>query len=118
MCYCWPILVSWLADHIEHTNIVGIKYNACLKYQPLKHKLGSLTLWPDLQLHLWKSVVFQQKIWEFRNTNSDSNHQAIELANDWFESVIKRPVLSIIWDLPYVKPYDLHRPGSLDNIYI
>jgi len=25
MCRCWPILMSWLADHMEHANLMGVK---------------------------------------------------------------------------------------------
>ena len=33
MCRCWPILASWLADPMEHANLMVDKYNACPKCQ-------------------------------------------------------------------------------------
>jgi len=58
---CWPILASWLVDHMEHANLMGVKYNAGPKCQTPKDKLGSLILPPDLESHQRKSAVFQQK---------------------------------------------------------
>ena len=31
MRYSWPILASWLADLMEHANLMGIKYNSCTR---------------------------------------------------------------------------------------
>jgi hypothetical protein len=44
---CWPILVSWLADYMEHANLMAVKYNACPKCQTAKDELRSLILPPD-----------------------------------------------------------------------
>jgi hypothetical protein len=51
MSRCWPIVVSWLADHMEHANLMRIKYNTCPKCQTPKDKLGSLILPLDLESH-------------------------------------------------------------------
>jgi hypothetical protein len=115
---CWPILASWLADHMEHANLIGVKYNACHKCQTPKDKLGSHILPPDLESHWRKSAVFQQKYQEYKNAKTASYHQAIKITKDWFESVSVRPVQCIFWDLRHVKAYDLHRPDILHNIYI
>jgi len=40
----WPILVSWLADHMGRANLMGVKYNACSKCRTPKNELGSLIL--------------------------------------------------------------------------
>jgi len=47
----WPILASWLADHMEHANLMDVKYNGCPKCQTPKDELGSLILPPDLESH-------------------------------------------------------------------
>jgi hypothetical protein len=44
---CLPILLSRLADYMEHANLMGIEYNACPMYQTPKDELGSLILPPD-----------------------------------------------------------------------
>jgi len=72
MCRCWPILMSWLADHMEHANLMGMKYNACPKCQTPKDELGSLILPPDLESHWQNSAVFQQKYREYQNGKTAS----------------------------------------------
>ena len=115
---CWPIFASWLADHIEHANLMGVKDNAGPKCQTPKDKLGSRILPPDLESHRRKSAVFQQKYREYQNAKTASHHQAIKITEDWFESMGARPVPCIFWDLPYVEAYDHHWPDILHIIYI
>jgi len=114
----WPILASWLADHMEHANLMGIKYNACPKCQTPKDKLGSHILPPDLESYRRKSAVFQEKFREYQNAKTATDRQAIKITEDWFEFISARPVLCIFWDLLHVEAYDLHRPDILHNIYI
>jgi len=54
MRHSWPILASWLADHMEHANLMGIKYNSCPRCETAKDELGSVILPPDLEYHLGK----------------------------------------------------------------
>jgi len=51
MSRCWPILVSCLADHMEHANLMAFKYNACPNCQTAKDELGWHILPPDLESH-------------------------------------------------------------------
>jgi len=44
----WPILVAWVADHMEHANHIGIKYHTCPKCQTLKDALRLHIVIPDL----------------------------------------------------------------------
>jgi len=104
MCCCWPILASWLADHMEHANLMGVKYNACPKCQIPKDELGSLILPPHLESHRRKSAVFQQNHLEYQNAKTASDRQAIKITEDWFESVSGRPVLCIFWIFRMSKP--------------
>ncbi|KAF8542359.1 hypothetical protein BDD12DRAFT_729202 [Trichophaea hybrida] len=115
---CWPILASWLADHMEHANLMGVKYNSCPKCQVPNDKLGSLLLPPDLESHRRKSAVFQQKYREHQDAKRADDRQTLKTVEDWFDSTSARPVPCIFWDLPHVEAYDLHRPDILHNIYI
>ena len=114
---CWPILASLLADHMEHANLVGVKLNACPKCQTPKDQLGSPILPLDLESHLRKSAVFQQKYRAYQNAKTASDRQAENITENWFESVSARPVACVFWYLPHVEAYDLHRPDVLHNIY-
>jgi len=53
-----------------------------LSVQTLKDELGSLILLPDLEFHLWKWAVFQQKYWEYQNEKAARDRQAIEVTED------------------------------------
>jgi len=115
---CWAILASWLADHIEHANLMGVKYNTCPKCQTLNDELGSHILPPDLESHWRTSAVFEQKYQQYQNGKCACNRQVIKITEDWFESLSSRPVPCIVWDCPHVEAYDLHRPDILHNKYI
>jgi len=118
MRLCWPILASWLVDHMEHANLMPVKYNACPKCQTLKDELGSLIHPPDLESHGRKSGVFHQKYRQYQNSKTASDRQAKKMTVDRLESVSARPVPCMFWDLAHVEANDLHRPDILHNIYI
>jgi len=115
---CWPILASWLVDHLQHANLMGVKYNASHKCQTPKDELQSLILQPDLESHWRKSAVFQQKYWKYQNAKTARDCQAMKFSQHWLESVSARPIPSIFWDLPHVEANDLHRPDIFCNICI
>jgi len=102
---------------MEHANLVGVKLNACPKCQTPKDQLGSPILPLDLESHLRKSAVFQQKYRAYQNAKTASDRQAENITENWFESVSARPVACVFWYLPHVEAYDLHRPDVLHNIY-
>jgi hypothetical protein len=100
---CWPILASWLADHMEHANLMGIKYNACLKCQTAKDELESPILAPDFKSHCGRSAFFQQKYREYPNANTATEHQPITMTEDGSKSVSVWLVPCIPWDLLHVE---------------
>jgi len=113
---CWPILASWLVDHMKHANLMGIKYNACPMGQTPKEELGSLILPPDWESHRRKSVVFQQISREYQNAKSARERQAIKITNDWFDSFSARLGRCIFCDFAHVEAYDVHWPDILHII--
>jgi len=93
---CWAILASLLADHMEHANHIGIKYNACPKCQTPKDELGSHILQSKLESPWRKPVVFQQKYRKYRNARTAGDREATTMTEDWFWSVSVRPAMCII----------------------
>ena len=75
--------MSWLADHIEHANLMGVKFDAGLMCQTWKDELGLLIHPPDLESHHWNSAAFKQKCREYQNAKSVSGHQLITISKEF-----------------------------------
>lgn len=118
MRHYWPFLASWLADHHVHGNLIHVKCNACPNRQTPKDKLGLLILLLDMEFHWRKSAVFQQKYWYYMNAKTARDHQAIQITQDWFESVRMRLVACMFRDLPHVEAHDLHPPDIIHIISV
>jgi hypothetical protein len=113
--HCWPILSSWLADHMEYANLMGVKYNSCPKcYLPVG-RLGS-PVDPD-ELHKFRrsAAVFKPQYDTYCAQPDDDLRRELE---EWFTAHCARPAPCVFWDFPYSDAYDLHRPDILHNIYL
>jgi hypothetical protein len=127
---CWPILSSWLADHMEYANLMGVKYNACPKcYLPVE-QFGSLIDPDELDNYRRTAAIFQPKYASYCNLSkaNDCDDEPDDIDNDdresrreledWFAAHCARPVACVLWSLPHSDAYDLHRPDILHNIYL
>jgi hypothetical protein len=125
---CWPILSSWLADHMEYANLMGVKYNACPKcFLPI-NQFGSLIDPDELKKYQRTAALFQPKYESYCNPSdvdnchhqldNDGDRESRRELEDWFAAHCARPAPCVLWGLPHSDAYDLHRPDILHNIYL
>jgi hypothetical protein len=112
---CWPILSSWLADHMEYANLMGVKYNSCPKCFLPTQKLGSLVDPDELDEYRRRATVFEPQYKSYCNQPDADRRRELE---EWFTAHSVRPAPCVLWNFPYSDAYDLHRPDILHNVYL
>lgn len=95
----YPIMCSWLADHEEHTKLLGLKPNACPKCTTPKDEFEDY-IDPD-ELEDRKRDERTDVV--FRGMPNDEGR------NLWGAS---------LWGFPLADAYELHRPDLLHNMQI
>jgi len=104
---CFPILATWIADHMENIALYGINSNVCPRCEVPEVELGTnMKVYPVRDYAIYHYYNYQNWIGETDHTDMTPESLGITLGQNG------------LYRLNWVSPSDLHKPDMLHTVYL
>ena len=110
---CFPLLATWLADHMEYYKLFHLSPKVCGVCETPDSELGSAALG---SYPMRDHVRYEE---DFRLVNDPSLSKTTQTAaKRRLEAVKVKPLHNALWNLPHVNTHLLHAPDLLHCVYL